>query len=287
MIDQKQNMPPDDGAVPALEEEERAEAERRSAPPASIVYEAIRTEGESEIRRPSSALAWSGLAAGLSMGFSMLTEALLRTYLPEAPWQPLIVRLGYTVGFLIVVLGRQQLFTENTLTPILPLLAHKNRHTLIQVLRLWIVVLVSNLIGAYLFAWVLTHTQVVEPNVQQSLAALSAESMPGAFGVTLLRGIFAGWLIALMVWLLPFAEAARIYVVIIISYVVGLGSFSHIIVGSVEVFYGVTAGTVSLGAYLIQFMLPTLLGNIIGGVSLVAVLGHAQVIAGGQDRKRS
>src|SRR3954467_3099029 len=97
------------------------------------------------------------------MGFSMVTEALLRTYLPEAPWRPLIVRLGYAVGFLIVVLGRQQLFTENTLTPILPLLARKNMETLMQVLRLWIVVLVSNLLGAFLFAWVIAHTPVFEP----------------------------------------------------------------------------------------------------------------------------
>jgi formate-nitrite transporter family protein len=268
-----------DGDLPQLEGDEHAEVEQRAAPTAHVVYETIRTEGESTLKRPSAALAWSGLAAGLSMGFSMLTQALLQTYLPEAPWRTLIVRFGYTVGFLIVILGRQQLFTQNTLTPILPLLAHPNRRTLSHVLRLWLVVLVSNLIGTILFAVMIAHTSVVEPDVQNALAELSREAIPSAFGTTLIRSIFAGWLIALMIWLLPFAETARIFVIIIITYFVALGDFTQIIVGSVEVFYGVTTNMISLGTYLGEFLLPTLLGNIIGGVVLVATLSHAQVIS--------
>jgi formate/nitrite transporter FocA (FNT family) len=64
-------------------------------------------EGQDELARPSSALFWLGLAAGLSMGFSLITEGLLRTYLPEASWQLLVSKLGYRVGFLIVILGRR------------------------------------------------------------------------------------------------------------------------------------------------------------------------------------
>src|SRR3954470_18860042 len=106
------------------EKREEKEAEQKSAPSAHVIYEAIRIEGRHELERQSSSLAWSGLAAGLSMGFSFVTQALLEHHLPDTPWRPLIASFGYSLGFLIVILGRQQLFTENTLTVILPLL-HK------------------------------------------------------------------------------------------------------------------------------------------------------------------
>src|SRR3954453_15635744 len=93
------------------------EAHERASPGGEVVYKAIMREGEDELDRPSSALFWSGLAAGLSMGFSLIAEGLLRAHLPDAPWRPTVAKFGYSLGFLIVVLGRQQLFTENTLTP--------------------------------------------------------------------------------------------------------------------------------------------------------------------------
>jgi len=88
------------------------------------------------------------------------------------------------------------------------------------------------------------------------------------------------WLIALMVWLLPAAETARVAIIIVITYLVGLAGFNHIIAGSTTLFYLVANGSTSVGTYLVQFFLPTLLGNIIGGFSLVAALGHAQVVGG-------
>ena len=124
---------------------ERREVEERTNISAVVVHETVREEGERELRRPPSALAWSGLAAGLSMGFSLVAEGLLHAYLPRASWTPLIDNLGYSTGFLIVILGRQQLFTENTLTVILPLLAHPSWSTLWRVARLWAIVLAANL----------------------------------------------------------------------------------------------------------------------------------------------
>src|SRR3954471_13876674 len=130
------------------EEREQAEAIERSAPGGHVVHEAIMREGRDELERPSSALFWSGLAAGMSMGFSLMAEGLLRAHLPDRAWRPLIVKLGYGVGFMLVILGRQQLFTENTLTPILPLMADRTGAMFANVLRLWGVVLVANLLGA-------------------------------------------------------------------------------------------------------------------------------------------
>src|SRR5881394_226374 len=118
---------PSDENFPSLDsnEKDEREAEERSSPSGAIVYKAILKEGVDELARPSSALFWSGLAAGLSMGASLIAEGLLDSYLPDAPWRPLIAKFGYSLGFLVVILGRQQLFTENTLTPILPLLQEK------------------------------------------------------------------------------------------------------------------------------------------------------------------
>ena len=275
-------MPDEILEIPQAEESpERREAEERSAPSGKVVYRAIMKEGEEELARPSAALFWSGLAAGLSMGFSMIAEGLLHAYLPDAPWRPLVSKLGYSVGFLIVILGRQQLFTENTLTPILPLLKRRRAATVGNVARLWSVVLVANLLGALAVALVCARTEAFDPHVRESFAELGRRATEHGFGVTLLRGVFAGWLIALMVWLLPFAETARVWVIVIVTYVVGLGHFSHIIAGAVEVFALAAAGQASWASVLGGYVAPTLVGNILGGVTLVATLNHAQVVAGG------
>src|SRR5690349_24660985 len=117
-------------------------------------------EGVEELDRPSSALAWSALAAGLSMGFSMVAESLLRSALPDAPWRPLIGKFGYTVGFLVVILGRQQLFTEKTLTVVLPLLEDRSARRLASVARVWAVVLAGNVLSALAFAWLVGRGEV-------------------------------------------------------------------------------------------------------------------------------
>jgi formate/nitrite transporter FocA (FNT family) len=264
----------------AQNEAEQHQAEERSSPSGRIVYRAIRVEGEEELERSTGALFWSGLAAGLSMGFSMIAQGLLVAYLPRATWTPLVSSFGYSLGFLIVVLGRQQLFTENTLTPILPLLQRRDLKTLVNVLRLWAVVLVANLLGGCAIAWISARTPVFDERVMAAFIQLGHQAMMNGFGVVVLKGIFAGWLIALMVWLLPFAESARTFVIIIITYIVALGGFSHIIAGGIDTFTLAAVGEKAWGTVLLDYILPALIGNIIGGVMLVAVLNHAQVVAG-------
>src|SRR6476660_1318459 len=151
---------------------EQKEVQERSSPSGKIVYKAILKEGEEELDRSSSALFWSGLAAGLSMGFSMIAEGLLSAYLPDAEWRPLIAKFGYSAGFLIVILGRQQLFTENTLTPILPLLQRKRVGTLANVARLWSIVLIANLLGAVAIAFVAGRTNAFDTHVQSAFTEL-------------------------------------------------------------------------------------------------------------------
>lgn len=282
MLNKKQSKSdlPSEEPVTVTTRAEKKQVEERLAIGANVVYETIRREGEEELRRTASALAWSAFAAGLSMGFSFIAEALLASRLPDQPWHLLISRTGYSVGFLVVILGRQQLFTENTLTVVLPLLVRKDLTTLLRMLRLWAIVLISNLLGTYLFALSLARTKLFDARTYQSLTEIGLSHYGAGFGTVTVRAIFAGWLIALMVWLLPGAESARVSIIIIITYLVGIGGFNHVIAGSTTMFFLVVTKSLSWSGYLGHFLLPTLIGNVIGGVSLVAALGHAQVVGG-------
>ena len=260
-----------------LSASERNEVSQQTRPNAPLIHETIRAEGEAELSRSTSALLLSGLAAGLSMGFSLLTEALLLSRLPQADWAELISRFGYTIGFLIVVLGRQQLFTENTLTVILPLLYHKTPNVLFRVMRLWALVLIANVLGTWAIAVILAHLSMFTPEVTSAFVKIGQSTVSHSFSETLAMAGFAGWLIALMVWLLPASGDARPFIIIIITYVVALGAFNHIIAGSVDAAYLVTSGHIPMSDYFIDFFIPTLLGNVLGGVSMVAVLNYGQV----------
>ena len=288
MPTEEEGQQPDSEVVaPELTERQQQEAEDRTSVSAVVVHETIRYDGEEELNRPISALAWSGLAAGMSMGFSFVAQALFRAYLPDAPWRPLIARLGYPLGFLIVILGRQQLFTENTLTAIIPLLARRNLTTLARVARLWAVVLVANLIGAHLFAWVVGNTPMFSKSVQHEFLQLAKDAADVAFGTAVLRGIFAGWLIAMVVWILAAIDTGRIAVIVILTYIVGLAGLTHIVAGSVEVLFLAMVGVRSWGSIAWGYLVPTLIGNIIGGVSLTAAINHAQVVSGMNNKKQS
>ena len=258
-----------------LDEHEREQAEEHSSIRALVIHEVLREEGEQELKRPAGALAWSGLAAGMSLGFSFLSLSLVRSMLPDAPWARLVDSFGYTIGFLVVILGRQALFTESTLTAVLPILVRRDRRTLIATLRFWAIVLSCNLIGTYVFAGLISIPRTFSVEVQHSLLATAKAAMAEPFWPTMIKAVLAGWMIAVMVWLLPSAQTAKMLVIILLTYIVGIGQFSHVIAGSVESAYAVFVGAATVRAYLYGFLLPTLLGNVIGGVAMVAILNHA------------
>lgn len=269
---------------PKLEARERQKADEEEQLNADVTYEVIRREGEGELRRQPSALAYSSLAAGLSMGFSFIAQGLLRSHLPDTEWAPLVSKLGYAVGFLIVILGSQQLFTENTLTAVVPTLAQRSGRLLALMLRLWAIVLAGNLVGAHIFAWVAARTTLVEPKVHETLRTIGLEAIDASFETTVLRATFAGWLIALMVWMLPAARSAQFFVILVMTWLVGAGGLAHVVAGSTDVLYLVFSGELTWAGYLGDFLLPTLLGNTAGGTLLVAALNHAQVVGGREEK---
>jgi formate/nitrite transporter FocA (FNT family) len=242
---------------------------------ALVIHEIVRDQGEEELERSFSGLAWSGTAAGLSIGFSFLLQATLQSRLPDTPWRPLVSSFGYSVGFLIVILGRQQLFTETTLTAVIPVLTRRNMHTLLLAARVWAIVLTANIAATWVFAAISCIPEVFPPATMEAMQELSAHTMAGPFWHTVLTGGSAGWLIGLMVWLLPSADASRAAIIVLLTWVIAVMQFPHIIAGSVEAAFGVLTGHASIWDYLLRFLVPTFLGNVGGGTILAALLNHA------------
>jgi formate/nitrite transporter FocA (FNT family) len=256
---------------------ERPEAGTRLS--AAEIHDNILGPAEEEMKRPAGSLLWSAFASGLTIGFSFLMGAYAQT-LVDARYAHFVAGAAYPLGFLFVVFARSELFTENTLEPVIPLLHRRDAETLWKMLRLWGLLLMGNLIGAALFAWVMAHSPVIgDPEVRRHLGGIAQESTSDGFTLTLVRGIMAGWLIALLTWLLASTQESVVHVLLIwltTAPIAWLG-FRHSIVGSVEAFYRVSAGTASLGEMAGAFIVPAVIGNAIGGVVLVALLNYGQV----------
>lgn len=278
-------MTEDDLVTPKLSPKEEEKADERRSVPVLVVLEAIRKMGDEELERTPQALAWSGFAAGLSMGASLIVQGLLRAHLPNREWRPIVQQFGYPFGFLMLVLGRQQLFTENTVTAIVPLLARRNWQTFRKVATLWSVVLVANMLGAHIVSWALSNTNMFQPKVQAAFQEIALEASDVSFGTAILKGIVAGWLIAMMIWMISAVKSGELAIIFLMTYVVGLGALTHIVAGSVEVLFLVWNGKEFWRSFAGEYATPTLIGNIMGGVSLVTLVNHAQVIAGSQNPK--
>jgi formate-nitrite transporter family protein len=258
-------------------ESEQEDVDQHSKLRAVAIYEIVRQEGETELHRPSSSLLWSGLAAGLSIGFSVYTQAALRSHLPDTSWRPLIECWGYSVGFLIVILGRQQLFTEITLTAVLPVLARPSRLGIFGIARLWLLVLVANIVGTAIFGAGIAFDVLHAPDIRAAALEIAREATAYSASESFLRAIGAGWLIATVVWLLPSADKSSFAVIALVTYLVALFHLAHVVAGSVEAFSLLFTGELGIQPALFSFFLPTLFGNIVGGSALFALISYAQI----------
>ncbi len=258
--------------------EEVKSVEEMSTPRTPVIYEVVRRLGDEEMERPYVSLWWSGVAAGLSISFSLLAQAILETHLPDTEWRPLVASFGYCVGFLMVILGRQQLFTESTITVVLPVLGNLTWHNLWRMARLWAIVLVANVAGTLFAALFCTFTPVLPPELLQGMLAISRHLTEFSTTDMFFRGITSGFLIAAMVWMLPAAESAKFAVITLMTYIIAVGNFTHIIAGSMEAYLLVLWGDWQWWQMLLQFFVPVLLGNMVGGTALFALISYAQVM---------
>ena len=167
------------------------------------------------------------------------------------------------------------MFTERTLTAVLPLMVRRDVTTLLSVARMWGIVLAANLLGTIAFAGLVSPDHLFPDTVRQSMLQAGQELLAGPIGFKIIKAVLAGWLIALMVWTLPSARSARLFVILLLTYVVSVARLPHVIAGSVEAAFAVIHRYASVAVCVLHFLLPTLLGNTIGGVALVAFLNHA------------
>ena len=263
--------------TPGLSADEEQEIDKNQPPRAAVLHEIIRAQGDQELERNLAALWWSALAAGLSMGLSLMAMGLLYSRLPDSESSQVIASLGYSAGFLAVILARQQLFTENTLTAVLPLMTTPTLFKFGRLLRLWSVVLIGNLSGTLLVAWVMLELPIFDAKTDIAFLEVGRKVMENDISQMFAKGIVSGWMIATMVWMIPSMEHAKMWIILVITYLMALGDFTHIVVGSVEVSYLVWSGDENWSTFWLDFALPTLAGNIIGGSFIFALISHAQV----------
>jgi formate/nitrite transporter FocA (FNT family) len=252
------------------------ESKRRSA---HEILDQVIESARDELSRPTSGLLFSGFAGGLSMGLTGLSVALALSYLGDGPVQQFIAFCFYPIGFIVVIIGRAQLFTENTLFPVV-LVLDERKHVG-NTLRLWGAVFVSNVAGAVFFGWLVMKTGALPANFSDALAGLGLHAATGHFTQIFAKGVIGGWLIALVAWMVSASHwtIAQIVVVWMLAFVVGAGHFSHCIASSAEIIAAVISGHLHFSNYF-QWLLPATLGNIVGGVSIVALLNYAQVRMG-------
>lgn len=265
-------------AARGMSQREVEDVEEMSTPRTPVIYEVVRRMGEEEMERPLTSLWWSGVAAGLSISFSLLAQAVLTTHLPDTPWRDLVTSLGYSIGFLIAVLGRQQLFTESTITVVLPVFKDINTANMWRMMRLWTIVLLANLAGTLFAAAFCTYFPTLPGALYDGMMSISRELIEIGWWSMFFRGISSGFLIAAMVWMLPTAEGAKVAVITIMTWLIAVGSFTHIVAGSMEAWLLVLVGDWTLWQMLVQFAAPVLIGNMIGGTALFALISYAQVM---------
>lgn len=253
-------------------------------PSAQDIYEQVANNARQELGRSTVSLAISGLAGGIFMGLSAMGNAIAIALLTPAGGTPsnvvlFVAKMFYPLGFIAVILGRSQLFTENTLYPVALVLAEK-RHFW-KTIKLWCTVLPANVLGALAFAAIASYTGALRPDFVRALAGLGMEAIHNPAGTIFWSGVVGGWIIATVAWLVSGSHSITGSVMIIwmLAFVVGLGNFAHCIAASGEVFTAILTGQTPWMSYLTWFF-PAVAGNICGGVGLVTLLEYGQVIYG-------
>lgn len=246
---------------------------------AEEIFERVAQSARDELARSTVGLMFSGFAGGIGMGLTGLAVALMISYLGDSPTAQLISFALYPVGFMVVIIGRAQLFTENTLFPVV-LILDERKHVL-NTLRLWAAVFCANVVGAIFVGWLLMKTGALSPNFADALAGLGLKAAEGHFTMIFAKGVIGGWLIALVAWLVSASHwtIGQLAIIWVLTFIVGAGHFSHCIASSAEIMAAVLSGHLNFGNYF-QWLLPATLGNIVGGVAIVSLLNYGQVRIG-------
>jgi formate/nitrite transporter FocA (FNT family) len=242
------------------------------------IHDNVLGSAESELKRPAVSLFTSAVAAGLTIGFSFIAGAFVRHLTPDH-LDRIAAAAVYPLGFIFVVRARNELFTENTLEPVIPLLHERDARTFRRMMRLWGLLIAGNLLGTLILSMVMAWTPALPETLRGEMLRMAAEETSHSFGLTLYHAVFAGWLLALLTWMLASTTSgtAQILLVWLATAPIAAFEFKHSIVGSAEAFYRAAMGNAGWLDMLGRFVTPSLIGNAIGGVVIVALLNFGQV----------
>jgi formate/nitrite transporter FocA (FNT family) len=248
-------------------------------PTADEIYEQVSRNARHELDRAALGLFISGLAGGITMGLTALSTSIVIAQLGQSSTARVIADLLYPIGFIAVILGRAQLFTENTLYPVALMLAER-RHGW-RTLRLWAIVLPSNVLGAFLFALLAVRTGALRPEFVTAMTRMGVEAAGVTTSHVFWSGVIGGWIIALVAWLVSGSHSitGSVMLIWLLTFVVGLGGFAHCIATSGEILSAILDHQLSVSQYF-AWLAPATLGNICGGVLLVTLLEYGQVKGG-------
>ena len=284
-------MPPEVEQKDLQTEEPMQEAESTQQPQTSLgrpsaeeIYKQVATNAREELKRTSVALGISGFAGGMFMGLSALGTAISLAFMGHSPGAQMVSRMFYPLGFIVVIVGRAQLFTENTLYPVALVLAEKREFW--NTMRLWVVVLPSNVLGALAFAALAALTPALNPQFVAELSQLGTDAITHPGGTVFWSGVMGGWIIATAAWLVSGSHSITGSVMIIwmLTFIVGLGNFAHCIATSGEILVAVLTHHAAWSSYP-RWFVPAVLGNICGGVGMVTLLEYGQAIYGKVERR--
>jgi len=247
-------------------------------------------QGLIELNRSTAGLVISGLSAGLDLSFSLFLSAVMFTLTGDVPHvvRAILMANVYSVGFIFVVLGRSELFTEHTTLAVLPVL--NGTTTLGSLMRLWALVYIGNIVGAALFALLISRIGpaygIISP---QAFAYLAHQNLGHGWWPIALAAMLAGWLMGLLSWLVTAARdtISQVLIVWLVTAGIGLSHLPHCIAGTSEVLAGLFSGqSIGLWDYG-HFLLWSTLGNAVGGVIFVAVIKYSHVIRSNVEPKRN
>lgn len=270
-----EKKPPEPTPEPSAE----ATQQQLHRPTADEIYEQVSRNARHELDRPTIALAISGIAGGITMGLTALSISIVVGALGPSTTSRFIAQFFYPMGFIAVILGRAQLFTENTLYPVALMLAER-RHGW-STLRLWAIVLPSNVIGAFLFALLAARSGGLRPEYVSAMVVFGAEAAHVPLIHVFWSAVIAGWIIALVAWLVSGSHSitGSALLIWLLTFIVGLGRFAHCIASSGEIFAAVLQHQVATAQYF-AWLLAAVGGNIVGGVMIVTLLEYGQVKGG-------
>ena len=239
------------------------------------IFQRVIATADEEIGAPARKLYLSGLAAGFAITITFFLYATGRAAFPDDP-TGMLAPLLYPLGFVYIIMGRYQLFTENTLTPVTLVLTRVT--SVPSLLRVWVSVLAGNLTGAAVGAFVLANTNVFSPEAAAAAVDIGTAGVETGWWDLVVKALFAGWLVAGLMWLEHAVRdsISRVVLVYLAIFTIPATGLYHIVVSATDTFYLAFTGNVGLLVGLWEFAVPVLLGNTIGGVVLVALLNYAQ-----------